>query len=271
MNKKGAQNGKSSEPCAKRDSGFGTMWCQASRKLARIHPAVWAAATAAVLAVTLPFLPRHAWSMLLRGLAAQRFLMGFLVLFTLVGFSLAWSAGQKLDAWFFAVFNSRGTRPKWLDKLMLGFTQLGNGVFAYSLALLFLLLRRRLIAYEIIFGSLTLWLVVELMKLMFRRKRPYSFLQDARVVGHRAGGHSFPSGHTSQAFFVASLLPHYLRVPGGVGVLFYVAALLVGITRIYVGMHYPRDVLGGAVLGTAWGLVGVVINSYIFTRLSVVY
>jgi membrane-associated phospholipid phosphatase len=52
--------------------------------------------------------------------------------------------------------------------------------------------------------------------------------------------------------------------PGILGALIlYSIALLVGLTRIYVGMHYPRDVIAGSVLGTAWGLLGAIVNSYI--------
>jgi membrane-associated phospholipid phosphatase len=47
------------------------------------------------------------------------------------------------------------------------------------------------------------------------------------------------------------------------GIIIYIIALLVGITRIYIGVHYPRDVIGGSVLGTAWGIVWAIINSYI--------
>ena len=43
----------------------------------------------------------------------------------------------------------------------------------------------------------------------------------------------------------------------------YATALLVGITRMYVGAHYPRDVLAGAILGSAWGLLGVLIDGYV--------
>jgi membrane-associated phospholipid phosphatase len=99
------------------------------------------------------------------------------------------------------------------------------------------------------------------MKVLIRRSRPYSKLTNIRVVGDRAGGHSFPSGHTSQSFFMASLMSHYFHTSILITFLIYAIAFLVGITRMYVGMHYPRDVLGGAVLGTAWGLVGVMINS----------
>ena len=41
--------------------------------------------------------------------------------------------------------------------------------------------------------------------------------------------------------------------------LLYAIALLVGVTRMYVGAHYPRDVLAGAILGSAWGLLGGIV------------
>jgi membrane-associated phospholipid phosphatase len=44
--------------------------------------------------------------------------------------------------------------------------------------------------------------------------------------------------------------------------LLYATALLVGLTRMYVGAHYPRDVLAGAILGTAWALFGVSVDRY---------
>ncbi len=87
-------------------------------------------------------------------------------------------------------------------------------------------------------------------------------LTQTRIVGRQQGGRSFPSGHTSQAFFVATLLVGYLR-PGlwAVGLL-YATALLVGTTRMYVGAHYLRDVLAGAILGSAWGLLGGIVFGY---------
>jgi membrane-associated phospholipid phosphatase len=101
------------------------------------------------------------------------------------------------------------------------------------------------------------------MKLIIRRKRPFLHLKEIRIVGERARGHSFPSGHTSQAFFLATLLLQHFNAVFAGGIIIYIIALLVGITRIYIGVHYPRDVIGGSVLGTAWGIVWAIINSYI--------
>jgi membrane-associated phospholipid phosphatase len=51
-----------------------------------------------------------------------------------------------------------------------------------------------------------------------------------------------------------------------VTLLVFAAALVVGITRMYVGAHYPRDVLAGIVLGSAWGLIWVISSGYILDR-----
>jgi len=126
----------------------------------------------------------------------------------------------------------------------------------------------RLLSYELILGTLTLWLVVELMKFVVHRSRPYIRLAQARIVGYRNTGRSFPSGHTSQVFFMATLMAQHFLPTVWVVFLLYAAALLVGITRMYVGAHYPRDVLAGAILGSAWGLLGVIVDGYVLNRIG---
>jgi membrane-associated phospholipid phosphatase len=189
-----------------------------------------------------------------------------LIVFSLVAISLVWSAGQRLDAWVFLTFNLRWSRPFWLDRMMLGFTQLGNGLTPLGIGLVLFLAGDRLLAYELILGTLTLWLLVELIKFLVHRSRPFIRLTQARIVGYPANGRSFPSGHTSLAFFMATLAAPYFHASVWVVILLYTAALLVGITRMYVGAHYPRDVLAGAILGSAWGLLGVIVNGYMLNR-----
>lgn len=233
-----------------------------------IHPLIWLALTTVVFVLFVIFAPHTIWVKLWKIIVARKYYVGLLTVFTLLSISLVWTAGQKIDVWVFTLFNSRGQRPIWLDWVMITFTQAGNGVFAYIVAGIVFLRIQHMLAYELMFGTLTLWLTVELMKIVIRRERPYSALTGTRIVGERAGGHSFPSGHTSQAFFMASLFAHYLRGGIVVAIILYGIAILVGLTRMYVGMHYPRDVIGGAILGTSWGLFGVIINSYIFLQLN---
>jgi membrane-associated phospholipid phosphatase len=196
-------------------------------------------------------------------LQSHKILASMLLVFSLLAISLIWSTGQQLDAWAFLLFNVWGPRPIWLDWMMLGFTQIGSGITALGIGLVLVLASDRRLSYEIILGTLTLWLVVELVKLIVHRSRPFIQLTQARIVGYRAIGRSFPSGHTSQAFFMATLIAQHFHSSIWVVFLLYAIALLVGITRMYVGAHYPRDVLAGAILGSAWGLLGMIVNGYV--------
>ncbi len=95
---------------------------------------------------------------------------------------------------------------------------------------------------------LTTYWVTDFLKDFFHRPRPSEFWQDVHVIFGKASNASFPSGHTSTAFAAAFILN---CIYGKKMSWTYVVALWVGITRIYIGVHYPSDVLGGAVVGIA--------------------
>lgn len=194
-------------------------------------------------------------------LSAQRVLVVLLFLFALVTLSLIWSAGQRIDTWIFTLLNTRDY-PIWLDRVMWLITQLGNMLTALIVAFLFFILNYRLLALEIILGTLTLWLLVEIIKALSNRDRPFLTLDNARVIGWREKGDSFPSGHTTQIFFLMTLFILYFQLGLGASIALYTIALLVGLTRIYVGAHYPRDVIAGIVLGLVWGILSTLLNPY---------
>ena len=214
------------------------------------------------LVVFLVWLPRAPRAALFAALLAQRMLMSLLFLFALIALSLVWSAGQRLDIWVFLLFNLRGYHPKWLDRIVWLATQVGNMLTAFLLAGLFFVMNYPSLAVEVIFGTLTLWLQVEIIKVLTDRARPFLALQGTRIIGWQERGRSFPSGHTAQTFFLMTLLSHYFQLGIGGTVAVYAVALLVGFTRIYVGAHYPRDVIGGAVLGSVWGVLAVLVDPY---------
>lgn len=232
-------------------------------------PVTWLAGITIVLAVVLLLLPPRILSAIWLSLQSQAIPVSMLLIFSLVAISLVWSAGQKLDAWVFLTFNFRGRRPIWLDHIMLGFTQIGNGFTTLGLAMILFLTREQVLAYELLLGTLTLWMVVMLVKTIVRRSRPFIRLTQTRIVGYRARGRSFPSGHTSQTFFLATVAVQHFHFSPIVAVMLYAIALLVGITRMYVGAHYPRDVLAGIFLGSAWGLLGVVVDMFLLSRIGI--
>ncbi|HAE60194.1 MAG TPA: hypothetical protein DCG54_12005 [Anaerolineae bacterium] len=211
------------------------------------------------LAAALVWFPGEARASLWRALSAQRELAALVFLFALLTLSLIWSAGERWDSRIFRLFNQH-SYPKWLDNYMWLFTQLGNMLAAFIVAFVFFLLGYRYLAVEIILATLILWLLVETVKALAVRDRPFLTLEDTRVIGWREKGDSFPSGHTTQIFFLVTLLT--LRfIPGlGISLALYTVAAFVGFTRIYVGAHYPRDVLGGAVLGSIWGILAMLVS-----------
>jgi undecaprenyl-diphosphatase len=94
--------------------------------------------------------------------------------------------------------------------------------------------------------ALTTNLLNTLLKYAVQRDRPPTILLDPEPLLEVPTTSSFPSGHTSSSFacaLVLSRLAPRLTVP-----LFSLAALI-GLSRIYVGVHYPLDVVAGAVLG----------------------
>jgi undecaprenyl-diphosphatase len=91
--------------------------------------------------------------------------------------------------------------------------------------------------------------VVYGLKFLLKRERPLFFLEMASKLSKGPGeilDPSFPSGHAVYAFMMATLLSHWFP---RYWVIFFIAAGFIGWTRIYLGLHYPTDVIFGGLLG----------------------
>ena len=239
------------------------IWNKIINLVSHIRHIYWIISFTVLLVIFLILVPNYLWVIVGTVLQTQGILVIMVLIFSFVAVSLVWTVGQRIDVWVFMRFNMPERRAPWLDWIMLGLTQIGNFIFALVVAMILFLIGNYLLAYELVLGILTLGLLVQIMKILIRRVRPYNKLENIRIVGSRASGHSFPSGHTGQSFLMATLMAHYYNVDIYLWFVLYGIALLVGITRIYVGMHYPRDVIGGAILGTVWGFLGIIVNHYI--------
>ena len=226
--------------------------------------AIYLVALVAGLIQLFILIPGEAREALFNALHAQRALVFMMLLFAATALSLVWATGQRLDARLFLAFNLRGRRVEWLDRSMWLVTHLGSFVTASLLAILLFVVNYRRLATETVLGTLSLWLIVESIKSVTDRARPSHALEGARVIGGHEPGRSFPSGHTAQTFFLAVLMAHRFYVGLPMVIALYLVAALVGLTRVYVGAHYPRDVLGGAVLGSVWGGLAAVVDPYWF-------
>ena len=87
-------------------------------------------------------------------------------------------------------------------------------------------------------------IVVELIRLFYHHERPFSFYQFVPLIPE--GGWSFPSGHAAW-FFALSMTVWYVNRKWGIG--YFALSVIMGIARIYAGVHWPYDVLSGIVVG----------------------
>jgi undecaprenyl-diphosphatase len=87
-------------------------------------------------------------------------------------------------------------------------------------------------------------IVTEVVRFFYHHPRPFAFYGFAPLVTE--SGSSFPSGHMTFLFALATVVWYANR---RWGILYFVLSFAVGVARIYVGVHWPLDILGGAVIG----------------------
>lgn len=165
----------------------------------------------------------------------------------------------KTQAFDEAVLRFLGAhRTKVLDSAMLEITALGTGtvvMMIVAVSALFLALTRHryssLLLLVATAGGLALNLVL---KLFFDRPRPHVI-----VWGTNAVSSSFPSGHAMSATIVYSTVAYLAARLAQrrwerwiVMCLAAIVVVLISVSRLYLGVHYPSDVLAGAVVGLAW-------------------
>lgn len=151
-------------------------------------------------------------------------------------------------------------RTEWLTPAILTITKLGNtGYIWIAISLILLCFRKTRMAGIAGIGSLLCSLLFTniILKELIARPRPYTVLEDLVSLIGTAGGYSFPSGHTSSSFACASAVCFMLKKTDMKWRwLLIVLAAVMGFTRLYVGVHYPTDILGGVILGVLYGYAG---------------
>jgi undecaprenyl-diphosphatase len=144
-----------------------------------------------------------------------------------------------------------------LDPLFVGVTYLGTGGTIWVVAALAVALRTRRRATPVgVFAGLCVWgadAVSNVVKVAVNRPRPYAAMPHLHTLVSRPTSASFPSSHAATAFAGAVVLTFLLP---RLWAYFFAAAALVAFSRLYVGVHYPSDVIAGAAIGAAFaGLV----------------
>ncbi len=179
------------------------------------------------------------------------------------------------DNFLFLFFNGLGT--PFFDPFWMLITHKATNFFVY-IGFLFLF-------YSFKGGKSTLFLllsvgflilvtdqVTNLFKYGFERLRPChnpDIQSIMRIVKEGCGGlYSYFSGHSSNSFALATFFSALFstRFPK-LKYIFFLIAILIAYSRVYIGVHYPLDILSGAVFGTIWALVFYKISSNLYARI----
>jgi undecaprenyl-diphosphatase len=164
-----------------------------------------------------------------------------------------------MDIYLFKLINGLANSSKFLDFVGIFFAE----YFQYFLGLILVVLlfwpkkdvikNRIMVMSAVISVVLSRLIFTEIIRFFYHRARPYVILETAKkLIAENQNYASFPSGHA--AFFFALAMGIYLYNKK-LGIWYFVGAVLMGLARIFVGVHWPSDILGGALVGIISGVI----------------
>jgi len=163
---------------------------------------------------------------------------------------------MNIDLFLFNLIHQFAGRWAWLDYFMKFCAQYLAYVLVVVL-LIFLVVNFKkywkMVAEALIAAAITRFVLTGFIRWLWFRPRPFVALNFLPLIDQNPKEASFPSGHASFFFALSTIVYFYNRKAG---ILFYVASFLIVLGRVFVGIHWPLDVLAGAILGilTGWAL-----------------
>lgn len=202
----------------------------------------------------------------------RRFLRIFIITFLLILTGIFYSSTiveANVDEQVFHWINQDLKSP-YLDQPMVYITHAGDGLTQVLTAGGFYLAGEKDTSVLLLSSLTKAWWVTQTLKTVCNRPRPGLVYEDVNYVGDYkiADRRSFPSGHTTSSFAVATVLSHQYPKYSPY---FYTYSSLVGLSRVYNGVHHPSDVVAGAVLGYLIGKSTIRNKNLIVTGNFLVY
>lgn len=156
------------------------------------------------------------------------------------------------------IFLQEYVRNSILNALLIPFTLSNNtGIICILLVAIFIYFKNFRKVGILMGISLILEFVLTnlIIKNWVARIRPYEVIDGLTLLVGKAHDYSFPSGHTGSAFALAVVI--FMVMERKYGIIALALASLMGFSRLYVGIHYPSDVLGGIILGVITSIIAV--------------
>lgn len=176
-----------------------------------------------------------------------------------------------MDFYIFQLINQFADKWVFLDSLGIFFAEY-SGYFLIALLLGFLFFgnkkRNLIMVCEAFLSAILARLVItNIIRLIYFKPRPFVNNQVNLLLSQEATG-SFPSGHAA-FFFAISLVVYFYNKK--VGILFFIISFLMGVARIFAGVHYPFDIFGGILVGlfSAWAINKIFKNLKLFQKYQI--
>lgn len=160
-----------------------------------------------------------------------------------------------IDLIIFQLINGFAGKWELLDKVGTFFAvRAGNALLLFLVILLLTDFKKywRMVASSSIAALFVRFVLVEAFYLLHFRLRPFAYNGIKQLIPYSINQTSFPSGHASFYFALSTIIWAYNKK---MGVIFYIVSFLIVIARIFVGVHWPSDVLAGIILGVLTGWI----------------
>lgn len=174
---------------------------------------------------------------------------------------------MNIDIFLFNKINGLAGKCIFLDKTAIFFAK----YFEYFLILvLFLFLAKNLKKYWLMVAqSFTAAIlarlgITEIIRWLWQRPRPFVTNHINLLFNYNPSEPSFPSGHAAFYFAIATVVYSWNKKTG---ILFYIASFLIIISRVFSGIHWPSDILAGAIIGIFSGWLIMFLSRKFFPRL----
>ena len=171
---------------------------------------------------------------------------------------------MAFDLYLFQTINQFAGRFSWLDSLAVFFAR----YFEFFLILVLALFLAkdykkywRMVVQAAASAILARLVIVELIRWLWPRTRPFVENNVNLLFNYNPSAASFPSGHAAFYFAIAAVIYFYNKK---IGILFFLAAFLISLARIFVGVHWPSDIIAGALVGIFSGWLIILFSRRFF-------
>ena len=126
--------------------------------------------------------------------------------------------------------------------------------FAYPVLLLALALHHDVRLWKVLLTPAISFILVSIFRNSFNAPRPYEVLNIVPIIHKDTKGKSFPSRHVFSIFVIAMTF-YYISMP--MGICLMILGIMLALVRVIGGVHFPKDVIAGAIIGILSGVIGL--------------